>query len=153
VAAGRLERLARALLGRVEAAVDHVVAALLGQRRRGAVGIARRAVERERLPGERTARSHAAARSQAPACISSAFSDQDRVADARRRGHGSGADGGRVRGGDEHRPGPSRASAAAPAGKRASLELIDDASGSSIELEGNRLPVSHSKDVIEALAA
>jgi hypothetical protein len=32
------------------------------------------------------------------------------------------------------------------------LELIDDASGSSIELEGNRLPVTHSKDVIEALA-
>ena len=32
------------------------------------------------------------------------------------------------------------------------LELIDEASGSRIELEGNRLPVTHSKDVIEALA-
>ena len=32
------------------------------------------------------------------------------------------------------------------------LELIDDASGARIELEGNRLPVTHSKDVIEALA-
>jgi hypothetical protein len=32
------------------------------------------------------------------------------------------------------------------------LELIDDASGSRIELEGNRLPLTHSKDVIEALA-
>ena len=31
------------------------------------------------------------------------------------------------------------------------LELIDDASGSRIELEGNRLPVTHSKDVIEVL--
>ena len=31
------------------------------------------------------------------------------------------------------------------------LELIDDASGSRIELEGNRLPITHSKDVIEAL--
>jgi hypothetical protein len=31
------------------------------------------------------------------------------------------------------------------------LELIDEASGSAIELEGNRLPVTHSKDVIEAL--
>ena len=31
------------------------------------------------------------------------------------------------------------------------LELIDDASGSKIELEGNRLPVTHSKDVIETL--
>jgi hypothetical protein len=31
------------------------------------------------------------------------------------------------------------------------LELIDEASGSSIELEGNRLPVTHSKDVIQAL--
>jgi hypothetical protein len=31
------------------------------------------------------------------------------------------------------------------------LELIDDASGSRIELEGNRLPVTHSKDVLEAL--
>jgi hypothetical protein len=31
------------------------------------------------------------------------------------------------------------------------LELIHDASGSRIELEGNRLPVTHSKDVIEAL--
>jgi hypothetical protein len=31
------------------------------------------------------------------------------------------------------------------------LELIDDASGSRIELEGNRLPVTHSNDVIEAL--
>jgi hypothetical protein len=32
------------------------------------------------------------------------------------------------------------------------LELIDDASGSRIELEGSRLPVRYSKDVIEALA-
>ena len=32
------------------------------------------------------------------------------------------------------------------------LELIDGESGSRIELEGNRLPVTHSKDVIEALA-
>jgi hypothetical protein len=31
------------------------------------------------------------------------------------------------------------------------LELIDDATGSRIELEGNRLPVTHSKDVIEVL--
>ena len=31
------------------------------------------------------------------------------------------------------------------------LELIDDATGSRIELEGNRLPLTHSKDVIEAL--
>jgi hypothetical protein len=31
------------------------------------------------------------------------------------------------------------------------LELVDDASGSRIELEGNRLPVTHSKDVIEVL--
>ena len=31
------------------------------------------------------------------------------------------------------------------------LELIDEASGSTIELEGNRLPVTHSNDVIEAL--
>jgi hypothetical protein len=32
------------------------------------------------------------------------------------------------------------------------LELIDEASGSRIELEDNRLPVTHSKDVIETLA-
>jgi hypothetical protein len=32
------------------------------------------------------------------------------------------------------------------------LELIDAASVSRIELEGNRLPVTHSKDVIEALS-
>jgi hypothetical protein len=31
------------------------------------------------------------------------------------------------------------------------LELIDSASGSRIELEGNRVPLTHSKDVIEAL--
>jgi hypothetical protein len=31
------------------------------------------------------------------------------------------------------------------------VELIDEASGSSIELEGNRLPITHSKDVIDAL--
>jgi hypothetical protein len=31
------------------------------------------------------------------------------------------------------------------------VELVHDASGSRIELEGNRLPVTHSKDVIEAL--
>ena len=31
------------------------------------------------------------------------------------------------------------------------LELIDEASGSTIELEGNRIPLTHSKDVIEAL--
>jgi hypothetical protein len=28
------------------------------------------------------------------------------------------------------------------------LELIESASGSRIELEGNRLPITHSKDVI-----
>ncbi|HEX4257313.1 MAG TPA: hypothetical protein VH089_19630 [Streptosporangiaceae bacterium] len=32
------------------------------------------------------------------------------------------------------------------------LELIDEASGSRIELEGNRLPVTHSQDVIAALS-
>lgn len=32
------------------------------------------------------------------------------------------------------------------------LELIHDASGSRIELEGNRLPVTHSKDVIDTLS-
>jgi hypothetical protein len=32
------------------------------------------------------------------------------------------------------------------------LELIDRASDSRIELEGNRLPVTHSKDVIETLS-
>jgi len=31
------------------------------------------------------------------------------------------------------------------------LELIDEESGSAIELEGNRMPVTHTKDVIEAL--
>ena len=31
------------------------------------------------------------------------------------------------------------------------LELIDTDSGSRIELEGNRVPLTHSKDVIEAL--
>ena len=31
------------------------------------------------------------------------------------------------------------------------LELIDSASGSRIELEGNRIPLTHSKDVIDAL--
>jgi hypothetical protein len=32
------------------------------------------------------------------------------------------------------------------------LELIHDDSGSRIELEGSRLPVTHSKDVIDILA-
>lgn len=32
------------------------------------------------------------------------------------------------------------------------LELIDEGSGSTIELEGNRLPLTHSKDVIDALS-
>jgi len=32
------------------------------------------------------------------------------------------------------------------------LELIDGASGSRIELEGNRVPVTHSKDIFEALS-
>jgi hypothetical protein len=31
------------------------------------------------------------------------------------------------------------------------LELIEDTSGSRIELEGNRLPITHSKDVIDVL--
>jgi hypothetical protein len=31
------------------------------------------------------------------------------------------------------------------------LELVDEASGSRIELEGNRLPMTHSKDVISEL--
>ncbi len=33
------------------------------------------------------------------------------------------------------------------------LELIHEDTGSRIELEGNRLPITHSKDVIEALRA
>lgn len=33
------------------------------------------------------------------------------------------------------------------------LELIDSASGSRIELEGHRLPMTHSKDVIHALTS
>jgi hypothetical protein len=33
------------------------------------------------------------------------------------------------------------------------LELIDDASDARIELEGNRLPVTHSKDVIHVLGS
>jgi hypothetical protein len=32
------------------------------------------------------------------------------------------------------------------------LELVDDASGSRIELEGSRVPLTHSKDVIQALS-
>lgn len=32
------------------------------------------------------------------------------------------------------------------------LELIDDETGSRIELEGNRIPMTHSKDVIHALS-
>jgi hypothetical protein len=32
------------------------------------------------------------------------------------------------------------------------LELIDNASDARIELEGNRLPLTHSKDVIHILA-
>jgi hypothetical protein len=31
------------------------------------------------------------------------------------------------------------------------LELVDEASGSRLELEGNRLPITHSKDVVEIL--
>jgi hypothetical protein len=31
------------------------------------------------------------------------------------------------------------------------LELVDEASGSRLELEGNRLPMTHSKDVVEIL--
>ena len=33
------------------------------------------------------------------------------------------------------------------------LELIDNASDARIELEGNRLPVTHSKDVIHVLGS
>lgn len=33
------------------------------------------------------------------------------------------------------------------------LELIENASGSRIELEGNRLPLTHSKDVIDTLGS
>jgi hypothetical protein len=33
------------------------------------------------------------------------------------------------------------------------LELVDEASGSRIELEGNRLPLTHSKDVISELTS
>ena len=32
------------------------------------------------------------------------------------------------------------------------LELVDSTSGSSIQLEGNRIPLTHTKDVIDALA-
>jgi hypothetical protein len=33
------------------------------------------------------------------------------------------------------------------------VELIENASGAHIELEGNRLPVTHSKDVIHILGS
>jgi hypothetical protein len=33
------------------------------------------------------------------------------------------------------------------------LELADTASGSTIQLEGNRIPLTHSKDVITALGS
>ena len=33
------------------------------------------------------------------------------------------------------------------------LELIDAETGSKVELEGNRLPLTHSKDVIEVLTS
>jgi hypothetical protein len=33
------------------------------------------------------------------------------------------------------------------------LELVDSSTGSTIQLEGNRIPLTHSKDVIEALSA
>jgi hypothetical protein len=33
------------------------------------------------------------------------------------------------------------------------LELIDSSTGSAIQLEGNRIPLTHSKDVIDALRA
>lgn len=33
------------------------------------------------------------------------------------------------------------------------LELIDEATGSRVELKGNRLPATHSKDVIQALSS
>ena len=33
------------------------------------------------------------------------------------------------------------------------LELVDSSTGSSIQLEGNRVPLTHSKDVIDALRA
>ena len=36
-------------------------------------------------------------------------------------------------------------------GERRVLELIDTATGSRIELEGNRIPLTHSKDVIHNL--
>ncbi len=32
------------------------------------------------------------------------------------------------------------------------LELVDSSSGSSIQLEGNRIPLTHTKDVIDALS-
>ena len=32
------------------------------------------------------------------------------------------------------------------------LELIETSSGARIELEGNRIPLTHSKDVIQALS-
>ena len=33
------------------------------------------------------------------------------------------------------------------------LELVDTTTGSTIQLEGNRIPLTHSKDVIDALRA
>jgi hypothetical protein len=33
------------------------------------------------------------------------------------------------------------------------LELVDSSTGSSIQLEGNRIPLTHSKDVIDVLRA
>ena len=103
VAAAQLERLAEVLLGLLQPAVDHVVPALLGQRRGGAVGIARRAVEAQRLAGEGVGALPAAARSHAPASVSSASAHAIGSPTSRRGGHGGVAQRGCVRGGDEHR--------------------------------------------------
>ena len=54
------------------------------------------------------------------------------------------------------RPGVRAWVSAVPADSKRKLrytwELVEEASGARIELEGNRLPVTHSKDVIEVLA-
>ena len=47
------------------------------------------------------------------------------------------------------RPRGQRCTSASTSG---SLELIETSSGARIELEGNRIPLTHSKDVIQALA-
>ena len=103
VATPQLKRLAEALLGFLEPALDHGVPPLLRQRPSGAIGISNCSVKLQRLAGERVGTLPLLSALARTGPGQQRIGDRDRVLEPACRGHGGVAQRGCVCGGDEDR--------------------------------------------------